>query len=47
MSDEKFVDPRLQAKEAVFQQLHLSTFDTMGYAHAIIQEVNLTGKDIA
>ena len=32
MSDEKFVDPRLQAKEAVFQQLHLSTFDTMGYA---------------
>jgi hypothetical protein len=47
MSDEKFVDPRLQAKEAIFQQLHLSTFDTMGYAHAIIQEVNNSGKDIA
>jgi hypothetical protein len=27
MSDEKFVDPRLQAKEGIFQQLHLSTFD--------------------
>ncbi|MFQ3207026.1 MAG: hypothetical protein ACI9IT_001175 [Glaciecola sp.] len=47
MSDEKFVDPRLQAKEAIFQQLHLSTFDTMGYAHAVIQEVNESGKDIA
>lgn len=47
MSDEKFVDPRLQAKEAIFQQLHLSTFDTMGYAHAIIQEVNESGRDIA
>jgi hypothetical protein len=47
MPDEKFVDPRLQAKEALFQQLHLSTFDTMGYAHAIIQEVNNSGKDIA
>lgn len=47
MSDGKFVDPRLQAKEAVFQQLHLSTFDTMGYAHAIIREVNDSGKDIA
>ena len=46
MSDEKFVDPRLQAKEGIFQQLHLSTFDTMGYAHAIIQEVNDSGKDI-
>jgi len=46
MSNEKFVDPRLQAKEALFQQLHLSTFDTMSYAHAIIQEVNAIGKDI-
>jgi hypothetical protein len=46
MSDEKFVDPRLQAKEHIFQQLHLSTFDTMGYAHAIIQEVNASGKDV-
>ena len=46
MTDEKFVDPRLQAKEALFQQLHLSTFDTMGYAHAIIQEVNNQGFDI-
>jgi hypothetical protein len=46
MSDEKFVDPRLQAKEAIFEKLHLSTFDTMGYAHAIIQEVNDSGKDV-
>lgn len=46
MPDEKFVDPRLQAKEAFFQQLHLSTFDTMSYAHAIITSVNESGKDI-
>ena len=46
MPDDKFVDPRLQAKEAVFQQLHLSTFDTMGYAHAVMQKVNESGKDI-
>ena len=46
MSDEKFVDPRLQAKEAVFEQLHLSTYDTMTYAHAIIEEVNKDGHDI-
>jgi len=46
MSGEKFIDPRLQAKEHIFQQLHLSTFDTMGYAHAIIQEVNKSGKDV-
>jgi len=43
---EKFVDPRLQAKETMFQQLHLSTFDTMAYANSIVQEVNSTGKDI-
>jgi hypothetical protein len=46
MSDEKFVDPRLQAKEAVFEQLHLSTYDTMTYAHAIIEEVNESGHDV-
>ncbi len=46
MSDEKWVDPRLQAKERIFQQLHLSTFDTIGYAHSIILEVNESGKDI-
>jgi hypothetical protein len=46
MPDEKFVDPRLQAKESYFQQLHLSTFDTMSYAHAIVRQVNESGKDI-
>lgn len=47
MSKEKFVDPRLQAKESIFQHLHLSTFDTMAYAHAVIQEVNSSGRDIS
>jgi hypothetical protein len=47
MSEEKFVDPRLQAKEAVFELLHLSTYDTMTYAHAIIEEVNKSGHDIS
>ncbi|MBF7071788.1 hypothetical protein ISG33_00055 [Glaciecola sp. MH2013] len=46
MTNEKFVDPRLQAKEALFQQLHLSTFDTMSYAQAIFDEVNNQGFDI-
>jgi hypothetical protein len=46
MPEEKFVDPRLQAKEAVFEQLHLSAYDTMTYAHAIIEEVNQSGHDI-
>jgi hypothetical protein len=30
----------------MFQNLHLSTFETMGYARAIAQEVEQTGKDI-
>ncbi|MFC4700599.1 hypothetical protein ACFO4O_10545 [Glaciecola siphonariae] len=46
MSDDKFVDPRLQAREALFQQLHLSTFETMGYARAIQQQVEQNGFDI-
>jgi hypothetical protein len=46
MQDDRFVDPRLQAREAVFQQLHLSTFETMGYASAIVQQVEATGHDI-
>jgi DNA-binding helix-hairpin-helix protein with protein kinase domain len=46
MQDNKFVDPRLQAREAIFQQLHLSTFETMGYARAIAQYVEETGHDI-
>jgi hypothetical protein len=46
MQNDRFVDPRLQAREAMFQQLHLSTFETMGYARAIQQQVEETGRDI-
>ena len=46
MSNSKFVDPRLQAKEHLFQNLHLSVFDTMGYANAIQTSVEKTGQDI-
>ncbi len=46
MSDSKFVDPRLQARESMFQQLHLSTFETMGYARSIQEQVEQTGRDI-
>lgn len=46
MQDDRFVDARLQAREALFQQLHLSTFETMGYARAIQQEVEASGYDI-
>nr|WP_136250596.1 hypothetical protein [Ningiella ruwaisensis] len=46
MRDDKFVDPRLQAREKMFQQLHLSTFETMGYAHNIQSYVEKTGQDI-
>ena len=46
MQDDKFIDPRLQAREKLFQQLHLSTFETMGYARAIQQEVEQSGHDI-
>jgi len=46
MQEDKFVDPRLQAREAMFQQLHLSTFETMSYARAIQQQVEESGHDI-
>jgi len=46
MQDDRFVDPRLQARESLFQQLHLSTFETMGYARAIQQQVEESGTDI-
>ena len=46
MPNDRFVDPRLQAREEAFQQLHLSTFETMGYARAIALQVEKTGKDI-
>jgi hypothetical protein len=46
MPNDRFVDPRLQAREAIFQKLHLSTFETMGYARAVAQEVEQTSNDI-
>lgn len=46
MTEDKFVDPRLQARESLFQQLHLSSFETMGYAHNIQKEVEQSGIDI-
>jgi protein-tyrosine-phosphatase len=46
MSNSKFVDPRLQAREHLFQNLHLSVFETMGYAHTIQVQVERTGQDI-
>jgi hypothetical protein len=45
-SSEKFVDPRLQARERMFQTLHLSIFETMGYARTIQAYVQETGHDI-
>jgi hypothetical protein len=46
MSDSKFVDPRLQAREKLFQKLHLSIFETMGYARTIQSYVEKNGHDI-
>lgn len=46
MQDNRFVDHRLQAREALFQQLHLSTFETMGYARAIGLQVEASGYDV-
>lgn len=46
MTDNKFVDPRLQAREAMFRQLHLSTFETMSYVRVIQEHVEKTGQDI-
>ncbi|MGB3726450.1 MAG: hypothetical protein WA981_11835 [Glaciecola sp.] len=46
MNDVKFVDPRLEAREQMFQQLHLSTFETMGYVQSIQEYVAHNGRDI-
>jgi transposase InsO family protein len=46
MQEDKFVDPRLQAREALFQQLHLSTFETMANARAVQQQVEESGYDV-
>lgn len=44
--NDKYVDPRLQARERFFENIHLSVFDTMNYARAIQEEVESTGYDI-
>lgn len=47
MHDEKFVDPRLQAKERLFQQLHTASFDVIMHINAIQSEVQHTAMDIS
>ena len=46
-NNQTFIDPRLQAKERYFQQLHLATFETMGYMQAVMQAVSMTGQDVS
>ena len=41
-----FVDPRLQAREDMFQRLHVSIFETMSYVNRIHALVQKTGHDI-
>lgn len=46
MHNSKFIDPRLVEREAMFEQLHMSIFETMNYARTIQQQVETTGLDI-
>ncbi len=47
MHNDRFVDPRLQAKEALFQQLHMASFDVIMHINAIQNEVQDTSCDIS
>ena len=47
MSDSKFVDPRLQAKEQAFQKLHLASFDVVAHISAIQNLVQQVNRDIS
>ncbi|MCP3429640.1 hypothetical protein [Opacimonas viscosa] len=47
MSDEKFVDPRLQAKEQAFQKLHLASFDVVAHISAIQNLVQQANRDVS
>ena len=47
MLDEKFVDPRLQAKEQAFQKLHLASFDVVAHISAIQNLVQKANRDIS
>ena len=47
MHNDKFVDPRLQEKEALFQHLHMVSFDVIMHINAIQEIVQATSKDIA
>ncbi len=46
MHNDKFVDPRLQQKEALFQQLHMASFDVIMHINAIQEIVQTTAQDI-
>lgn len=45
-SQSPIIDPRLQAREEMFQRLHLSIFETMSYVNNIQDVVQKTGQDI-
>ena len=46
LNDKKYIDPRLQARESFFKNIHLSVYETMNYARSIQEEVESTGFDI-
>ncbi|MDG1122243.1 MAG: hypothetical protein P8J70_06105 [Glaciecola sp.] len=46
MHNDKFIDPRLQEKEALFQQLHMASFDVIMHINAIQEIVKVTSQDI-
>jgi hypothetical protein len=46
MHNDKFIDPRLQEKEALFQQLHMASFDVIMHINAIQEIVQATSQDI-
>lgn len=46
MSDDRFIDPRLQAKEALFQKIHVEGFAILAHISAIQSIVENTGCDI-
>lgn len=47
MSNERFVDPRLVAKEPLFQQLHQLNFDILQHINAIQTQVMQYQRDIS
>lgn len=47
MHNDKYVDPRIQEKEALFQQLHMASFDVIMHINAIQKVVQTTLQDIS